>query len=184
MKTPQCFTLNEAAVLTLVIMVSVIVALPLLNKHKEKSRRISCACNLKQISLALHQYAVDFSDHYPAGQKTSSQSLYLLFSGGYLTDPKLFICPASEKFPFNGKTFLSDNLSYAYISGIVESGGSATGSPDSGIVADSGIPSNHKNFGYILFQDGHVAGYTGANWADNANHQPGGWSSAVPPIVD
>lgn len=61
------------------------------------SRRAACMNNVRQIGLAMQQYAMDHQDEYPP-------SLGVLMKEGYLNTWKVFICPSSghkvpEDFP-------------------------------------------------------------------------------------
>ena len=65
-----------------------------MRKRMEKPRRISCSSNLKQLMLALEQYAIDYKGHYP--NLPDAQGFEILRSQNYLTDYKIYECPSSE----------------------------------------------------------------------------------------
>ncbi len=158
--------------------------LPTLNQAREKARRISCANNLKQMGLALKQYAMDFNSYFPLNAASSSadgaESLTLLITEEYMTDYKMFTCPSTTTTPGDSDDELlysgtGANLDYAYTIGLMEGDSDAYGRSDSALAADidntsgaSGVP-NHSDYGNILYHDGHVSGFTGSSWFSDEN---------------
>ena len=113
---------------------------------REKARLILCSNNLKMIGLAVRQYAMDHDDQYPP----EVQALRTL---DYLTDPKVYRCPASSKRPKTGSSFFTN---YVYIGAGLMDGGSA--GYDLPIAMDA--PRNHDRYITVLFNDGHVHGFS------------------------
>jgi prepilin-type processing-associated H-X9-DG protein len=132
--------------------------LPALSQAREKARRINCASDLKQIGLAIRMYSMYNKEQFP--DKSGASGLEMLRSGKYLENVKIYTCPSSQSKVNNGKTLAEENVDYVYVGGYNENT-----SPDIPIAYDK--PKNHTKYGNILYADGHVKGYAGANWMDN-----------------
>lgn len=66
MKTRRAFTLIELLVVIAIIAILAAILFPVFAKAREKARQTSCASNLKQLSLAISQYAQDYDERFPS----------------------------------------------------------------------------------------------------------------------
>jgi len=59
---PRAFTLIKLLVVIAIIAILAALLLPALSRAKERSKRVSCLNNLKQLAIGLHVYSMDFND--------------------------------------------------------------------------------------------------------------------------
>ena len=154
-----------------VIIVNVITYIPLTiltfeinsqnyRKRMAKVNRIACYSNIKQLGLALQEYASDFNGWLP--DKSGVTGLELLRSNGYLDDYAIFVCPAKfARKPQGNIKLTEDIVSFIYKAGYNLNTFQASTIP---IAWDK--PDNHKNYGNVLYLDGHVKGFHGVDWME------------------
>src|SRR5690606_24524842 len=67
------FTLIELLVVIAIISVLSAILFPVFARARENARRASCMSNLKQVGIAVMQYVQDYDEHYPFGQRQTTQ---------------------------------------------------------------------------------------------------------------
>ncbi len=122
---------------------------------RSKARRISSNSNLKQIGLAIRQYAIDYIDHFP--NQPGADGFRTLIEQGFLPDYILYISPMDQTTskPKNGQ-FSESNTSYAYVGAGFKEGDF----PEPGkIPLAFEKPWFDKGYMNILYMDGHVQSF-------------------------
>ncbi|MBM3254280.1 MAG: type II secretion system protein [Candidatus Omnitrophica bacterium] len=142
-KREKGFTLIELLVVMAIILLLAGAVTPVIARAREQGRRTKCISNLRQIGIALHLYAGDNNEAFPAAAGWGTT----LVTGGYITDPAVFDCPSSAAV---GTAAAPD---YDYVGGLTESSASNTC-----IAADKN--GNHATYWNRLNIDSSVSGTT------------------------
>lgn len=105
-------------------------------------------------------YAEEYDGYFPP--QDGAEGLELLRKSGILENPHMYTCYDSNRYKAarNGQPLKENNVGFVYRGGL-----RSDSPPVTAVAWDK--PFNYDKFGYILFVDGHVSGYAGANWMDN-----------------
>ncbi|MBW3637368.1 MAG: DUF1559 domain-containing protein [Armatimonadetes bacterium] len=89
------FTLTEVLIVICIVMMLAAILLPALSRANDNARRISCASNLKQLSLGLRIYVQDYDDFFiPSGDIFTVPGGWSERLAPYLKSSQVFQCPS------------------------------------------------------------------------------------------
>ncbi len=126
---------------------------------RESPKRIACASNLKQIHLALQQYAADYAGYYPP--VSGAAGLEVLRKNDYLTNCAVYRCPSVTMERQDDLPLTEENVDYVYIGGL-----NTKSDPNLPLAYDKAT--NHDGyFGNELFADGTIKAIEGNPWTQN-----------------
>ena len=145
---------------TLLCLLSLICMLfPIGYSGGERTRRITCASNLKCCMLAFRQYAADYAGNYPS--PGGAAGFEILRKYGYLTDYAIFTCPSTQTARGSGEQPLTEEVvDYVLVGDLNEKS-----DPKQPLMYDKA--NNHGCYGNVLFADGTEEGIFGNPWTQN-----------------
>jgi prepilin-type N-terminal cleavage/methylation domain-containing protein len=101
------FTLIELLVVVAIILVIMGISLGAFSMARTKARQTVCSSNLKQLGIAVHLYANDYSDHLPVSERLAIHEEL----EPYVKEPELYHCLADNE---EDGLFATDGTSYEW----------------------------------------------------------------------
>ncbi len=89
------FTLIELLVVIAIIAILAAILFPAFAKARESARRASCSSNMKQIGIALTQYAQEYDEKYPCDYDSGNNKMYKQSIQPYLKSGQVWSCPSN-----------------------------------------------------------------------------------------
>ena len=112
MRSRRAFTLIELLVVIAVIAILAALLLPALSRAKESGRRVACASNLRQLTIALNLYAADHAGLYPPRSQVGAWPSRLY--GGY-ENLDVLLCPTERAPSAAGTPLDADSAPRSYL---------------------------------------------------------------------
>jgi prepilin-type N-terminal cleavage/methylation domain-containing protein/prepilin-type processing-associated H-X9-DG protein len=138
------FTLIELLVVIAIIAILAAILFPVFSRAREKARQSSCGSNLRQVQLAIAQYAQDYDEQHPHTYFGPPPGYYQWEEAvlPYVKNDQLFVCPSASAIRYIPDTNLAgvDNP-------LPPRGGYAGNVAYSGGLCATGIVANHP-FGF------------------------------------
>lgn len=111
--TRRAFTLTELLVVIAVIAILIALLLPAVQAAREAARKVHCRNNLKQLGLALHNYANQHRDHLPAWIPAAFDGAGKPFAGGSEVLYWRYFSWRSTILPFQEQGALYDGIDFS-----------------------------------------------------------------------
>ena len=189
------FTLIELLVVVAIIALLVAILVPALQQAREQAKRTVCLSNQHQLALALTYYAGDNGNRLPNSNMSMNASLTcytyhgdwyglgLLFSEGYLNDPKFLYCPSQRAEVFSypyGCEGLPGTRTTSYMYRVF--GQQSYGIPAEEIGRLNNLRQDQIQGSMAMSSDIFIDYYTGSS--HSIYHQPGNWPHVKPYVVN
>ena len=144
------------------------------SRHVEHKyiNRLRCTNKLKKIGIGLIMYADDYKGFLP--NKAGCKGFEQLRSNCYRSYDNVYQCPSCNPSPVQPcsvsqakkQKLTKENVDYIYRYGLKLGDDKKTDYSKIPVVWDK--PTNHENYGNVLFLDGQVKGFEGKNWMEQA----------------
>lgn len=125
------FTLIELLVVIAIIAILAAILFPVFAQAREKARQSSCASNMKQMGLAVIQYAQDYDESYPNGLQSGWYAASWAYNvQPYIKSVDVFRCPSDSgsgdpiRYGTNDYSWAGPRMSYV-ANGLIQWNGSA-----------------------------------------------------------
>lgn len=145
-------------ILCILLNLSFLYFLPEEGVAREPAKRISCASNIKQIYIALKQYAADYSGNFPP--ESGAAGLEYLRKYDYISLHVMYICPSTKTVQgTNNQPLTEQTVDYVYVGGLNEKS-----DPNTPILYDK--TGNHQDFSNTIAVDGTVNNTPEKQWME------------------
>lgn len=110
------FTLIELLVVIAIIAILAAILFPVFARAREKARQSSCLSNVKQLMIAVLQYAQDYDETLPPGALAyATNGNWYDLIGPYLKNTQILMCPSNRSYAI-GYGWNYQNFGYYYAS--------------------------------------------------------------------
>jgi len=174
------FTLIELLVVIAIIAILAAILFPVFAKAREKARQSSCLSNVKQIMLAVLQYAQDYDETLPPGAlatpgPSDADDWYDLLTP-YMKSTQILVCPSVRATPSYGWNYQEFGYYYgSFGTGWATQLGQITSPATTILIGDNSdgvdrnrylyrrdparLPTRHNDGGNMGLCDGHAKWY-------------------------
>lgn len=121
------FTLAELLTVIGVVALLFALLLPVLSVARERSRRIACMSNVRQLAMGMLLYAEDDASGSLSGKTRSEDQDLNWLANGYAEERRLYVCPSTENIVSAARHRISGVEGYADLRDVSTSAGPVKG---------------------------------------------------------